>query len=196
MYNDSFINTIFIKALSQYSMTMVGFIPLTSEDFGIKFLCGLQCYINFFNPFLKWWNISVAANMFPTARFVLSLPTTKSDKMYCIEWKTAKAIWKKAEVLFFQFCRQWMVIVVTVVSLRPQFPSLVLVLSSSEDQSGKDESEVRSSDALRSFPAKTELEEQENQIPSVNVLSWRPIITDDFTWIPQAPSWFATWNRK
>lgn len=105
----------------------------------------------------------MAANMFPTARFVLSLPTTKSDKMHCTEWKTAKAIWKKAEVLFFQFCRKWMVIVVTV-SLRPQFPSLVLVPSSSEDLSGKDESEVRSNDVLRSFPAKTELEEQENQI--------------------------------
>lgn len=70
--------------------------------------------------------------MFPTARFVLSLPATKSDEMYCIEGKTAKVIWKKAEVLFFQFCRKWMVIVVTVISLRPQFPSWVLVPSSSE----------------------------------------------------------------
>lgn len=42
MYNDSFINTVFTKALSQYLVTLVGFIPLASEDFGTHFLCELQ----------------------------------------------------------------------------------------------------------------------------------------------------------
>lgn len=42
-YNDSFINTVFTKDLSQYLVTLVGLISLTSEDFGTHFLCELQC---------------------------------------------------------------------------------------------------------------------------------------------------------
>lgn len=61
-------------------------------------------------------------------------PQQNLDKMCCIERKIAKATWKKAEVLFFQLCGKWMVIVVIVVSFRPelQFPSWVLVPGSSE----------------------------------------------------------------
>lgn len=42
MYNDFFINIIFTEALSQYLVTLVGLIPLISEDFGTYFLCELQ----------------------------------------------------------------------------------------------------------------------------------------------------------
>lgn len=42
MYKDSFINTVFTKALSQYLVTLVGFSPLISEDFETHFLCELK----------------------------------------------------------------------------------------------------------------------------------------------------------
>lgn len=47
-------------------------------------------------------------------------PQQNLEKTYHIEGEVAKAIWKKAEVLFFQFCGKQMVIVVIVVNFRPE----------------------------------------------------------------------------
>lgn len=60
------------------------------------------------------------ANMFPMTNLVLSVPATNLEKTYCVEGTAAKAIWKKAEVLFFQFCGKRMLIVVNVVHFRPE----------------------------------------------------------------------------
>lgn len=59
------------------------------------------------------------ANMFPAVTLVWSVSATKPGETDHAEGRAAKAIWKKAEVLFFQFCGKQMVILVTVVSFRP-----------------------------------------------------------------------------
>lgn len=58
------------------------------------------------------------ANMFPTA-LSCQFPQQNLEKTYHVEGNAAKAIWKRIEVLFFQFCGKQMVIVVIVDIFRP-----------------------------------------------------------------------------
>lgn len=120
-YNDSFINTVFTKALSQYLVTLVGFSPLISEDFGTHFLCELKCQFHFLtlllsSGILAWKPICSQMQALPC-----QFPQHNLEKTYPTEGKAARAIWKKAEVLFYQFCGKQMIIAV---SFRPELQLL------------------------------------------------------------------------